>query len=96
VISTALLGACRSAPLSQVGVVGHGAGNGSGSANANANANGSGTISKVETIEPGSKATYLYTVQLDGGDLWTFTYASDQGLRAGQRVRVVDGALQRY
>jgi len=84
VISTALLGACRSAPLSQVGVVGHGAGS------------GSGTISKVETIEPGSKATYLYTVQLDGGDLWTFTYASDQGLRAGQRVRVVDGALQRY
>jgi len=82
VLLAALLAACGSTPLSQVSVADRGV--------------ASGTVSKVETIEPGRNATYLYTVQLDGGDLWTFTYASDQGLRAGQRVRVVDGALQHY
>ena len=56
-----------------------------------------GTVSRIgtETSSRGSATTYQYAVQLDSGELLNFTYASDQGFRAGQRVMMVDGKLQR-
>ena len=56
-----------------------------------------GTVSRVGTEAENSSrgsATYQYAVQLDSGELLNFTYASDQGFRAGQRVMMVDGKLQ--
>jgi hypothetical protein len=59
-----------------------------------------GTVSRIGTemekqTSGASTTTYQYAVQLDSGELLNFTYARDQGLRAGQRVLIVDGNLQR-
>lgn len=47
-------------------------------------------------IEKGRNAgdTVQYTVSMDNGDQRSFTYPTDQGVRVGQRVRIVDGLLQ--
>lgn len=37
-----------------------------------------------------------YVIDMDNGDQRSFNYPSDQGLRSGQRVRVVDGVLQAW
>ena len=47
-------------------------------------------------IEKGRNAgdTVQYTVSMDNGGQRSFTYPTDQGVRVGQRVRIVDGLLQ--
>ncbi|HJW10249.1 MAG TPA: hypothetical protein VJ598_00595 [Albitalea sp.] len=60
---------------------------------------GYGTVRMVRQVAgaDGSMvhANYDYVVQLDNGDLMTYTYASDQGWEPGERLKAVDGKLAR-
>ena len=84
-LAASLLAACAGAPHSDLSSPGHGG--------------GYGTVRMVRQVAgaDGSMvhANYDYVVQLDTGDLMTYTYASDQGWEPGERVKAVDGKLAR-
>ncbi len=53
-----------------------------------------GVIRAVDHVADATPAPFRYIVQLDDGRTREFGYAADRALRPGQRVTVVDGALE--
>ncbi len=53
-----------------------------------------GVIRAVDRVDDATPAPYRYVVELDDGRTREFGYAADRALFPGQRVIVVDGALE--
>ena len=54
-----------------------------------------GVLQSADHDPDAAPAPYRYRVQLDDGRTREFGYASDRALTPGQRVVVIDGALER-
>ena len=78
------------------GVIGNQIGDGSGRKIATVIGAGAGAATGTE-IERRQKATttYVVNVRMNDGDVRSFNYASEPGVSAGDRVRVVEGRLVR-
>lgn len=79
-------------------VLGNQVGSGSGRTAATAAGAVGGAVAghEIEKRRAERGAEVRYTIDMDNGDQRSFSYPTDQGLRAGQRVRVVDGVLQAW
>jgi len=78
------------------GVAGHQVGDGKGQKAATAAGAIGGAVIGHQIEKRQRNDAFQYTVQMDNGELRTFTYTNDQNLRPGERVRLADGVLQRY
>lgn len=80
------------------GVIGNQVGSGTGRAAATAVGAVGGAVAghEIEKRRGDRAASVRYTIDMENGDQRAFSYPTDQGLRAGQRVRVVDGVLQAW
>lgn len=79
-------------------VLGNQVGSGSGRAAATAAGAVGGAVAghEIEKRRADRNASVRYVIDMDNGDQRSFSYPTDQGLRSGQRVRVVNGVLQAW
>jgi len=78
------------------GVAGHQVGSGSGQTAATVLGAAGGAYVGHELENRQDNAVYRITLRMDDGSQRTLTRNSSDGFRVGDRVRIVDGRLQRY